>query len=227
MGPNLSCSTACATGAHAIADAFRLVERGDCDVMLAGGVDSCINPLAYAGFSRARALSTKYNDSPESASRPFDTDRDGFLMGEGAGILVLESLDHARNRNANIYCELYGYGMSGDADHITAAREDGQGALLAMRQALQDLPEEAVNHIWQVNCHATSTPRGDTAEIGAISTLIEKTGSAPYITANKSCIGHLLGAAGGVESAFTALSIKENKIPPTRNITKLDEKNTK
>jgi len=222
MGPNLSCSTACATASHAIADAFRLIERGDCDVMVAGGVDSCINPLAYTGFSRARALSTKFNETPEVASRPFDKDRDGFVMGEGAGILILESLEHARKRGSKIYCELFGYGMSGDADHITAARQDGKGALLAMKQAFKALPDHSIDKLWQINTHATSTPRGDAAELGAISSLLADTSASPYVTANKGSIGHLLGAAGGVESAFAVLSIKEGKIPPTINISNLD-----
>jgi len=227
MGPNLSCSTACATGSHAIADAFRMIERGDCSVMLAGGVDACINPLAYMGFSRARALSTKYNDEPQTASRPFDKGRDGFVMGEGAGVMVLESLQHARERNASIYCELLGYGMSGDADHITAAREDGRGAYLAMKSALKCLPSDCLDHIWQINAHATSTPRGDMAELGAINSLLSGSRSNPLITANKSCMGHLLGAAGGVESCFAALSIQENVVPPSINITELDTDITK
>jgi len=222
MGPNLSCSTACATGSHAIADAFRLIEGGEVDVMVAGGVDACINPLSFMGFSRARALSTKYNTSPERASRPFDRDRDGFVMGEGAGIILLESEQHARERGAEIYCEMLGYGMSGDADHITAAREDGEGALLAMKRAFESLPEGSLNNLWQVNTHATSTPRGDIAEMAALHRLTSGGGWSPYITANKGGIGHLLGAAGGVESAFTALSIKENKIPPVINLDNLD-----
>jgi len=221
-GPNHSCSTACATSSHAIGDAYRMIERGDADVMVAGGVDSCINPLAVAGFSRARALSTKYNDRPEVASRPFDKGRDGFVIGEGAGVVVLESLDHALARDARIYCEVLGYGLSGDASHITAAREDGMGALNAMSNALKDLPEDAKDHLWMVNCHATSTPIGDMAEMSAVRKLLKTTKSEPYVTSNKGSVGHLLGAAGGVESVFSIMAMNENIIPPSINIENID-----
>eukprot|EP00092_Neocalanus_flemingeri_P037415 GFUD01040741.1.p1 GENE.GFUD01040741.1~~GFUD01040741.1.p1 ORF type:complete len:440 (+),score=86.03 GFUD01040741.1:39-1358(+) len=219
MGPNHSCSTACATGGHSIGEAMRLLQHGVCDVMVAGGVDACINPLAMMGFSRARALSSKYNDNPAKASRPFDVNRDGFVMGEGAGILVLEREEHAVERGAKVYCKVVGYGSSGDADHITTAREDGAGAINAMQAALKDAQVESAD-VWSVNAHATSTPLGDKAECRAIRSVLG--GSSAYVTSNKGGIGHLLGAAGAVESVFSALSVMEGVVPPCVNIDSVD-----
>jgi len=219
MGPNHSCSTACATGGHSIGEAMRLLQHGVCDVMVAGGVDACISPLAMMGFSRARALSTKYNDKSASASRPFDANRDGFVMGEGAGILVLEREEHALSRGARIYCRIVGYGSSGDANHITTAREDGAGAINAINAALKDAGVEG-SDIWSVNAHATSTPLGDKAECTAIRSVLD--GSPAYVTSNKGSIGHLLGAAGAVESVFSVLSVQEGIVPPSVNIEQLD-----
>jgi len=219
MGPNHSCSTACATGGHSIGEAMRLLQHGVCDIMVAGGVDACINPLSLMGFSRARALSTKFNNNPGVASRPFDSDRDGFVMGEGAGILVLEREQHAVDRGASIYCKISGYGSSGDADHITTAREDGAGAINAMQSALHDAKIRA-DEIWSINAHATSTPLGDRAECKAIRSILN--GSAAHVTSNKGSIGHLLGAAGAVESVFSVLSVKDGIIPPCINIENLD-----
>uniref|UniRef100_D3PGF9 beta-ketoacyl-[acyl-carrier-protein] synthase I n=1 Tax=Lepeophtheirus salmonis TaxID=72036 RepID=D3PGF9_LEPSM len=216
MGPLHSISTACATGSHAIGDAFRLIHSGDADVMIAGGVDTSLNELSVVGFCRLRALSTKHNDS--TASRPFDRDRDGFVISEGAGVLVLEDLEHALKRNApKIYCEILGYGLSGDANHVTASREDGKGSALAIQASLKGLDPSKVAY---VNAHATSTPLGDKAEMKAIKRVFKD--SIIKITANKGHIGHLLGAAGAVESAFVSASIKSNTIPPTANIQNLD-----
>jgi len=221
MGPNHSCSTACATGAHSIGDAVNLIRRNVCDVMLAGGVDACVNPLAMVGFSRARALSTKYNSSPSRASRPFDSERDGFVMGEGAGVLVLESEQHARERGANIHCRITGFGSSGDAHHITTAREDGAGAVSAMTQALAEAGLSG-HQVWAVNAHATSTPLGDRAEAAAIARVVEGGDSPCYVTSNKGALGHLLGAAGAVEAVFSVLSVKSGLLPPSINIQSLD-----
>ena len=221
MGPNHSCSTACATGGHSIGEAMRLLQHGVCDVMVAGGVDACINPLSMMGFSRARALSTKYNDNPAVASRPFDVGRDGFVMGEGAGILVLEREEYAKARGARVYCKVIGYGSSGDADHITTAREDGAGAINAMEAAMKDAGIES-SDIWSVNAHATSTPLGDKAECRAISSVLG--GSPAYVTSNKGSIGHLLGAAGAVESVFSVLSVDQGIVPPSINIEELDSR---
>merc|ERR1719282_261256 len=200
--------------------------------MLAGGVEACIGPLAMTGFSRARALSTKFNDNPENASRPFDKDRDGFVMGEGAGILVLESEQHARDRGARIYCRLSGFGSSGDADHITTAREDGAGARAAMEAAMSEAGVGAGDQVWSVNAHATSTPLGDQAEAGAIASVLHGSeagaiasvlhGSRAMVTSNKGSIGHLLGAAGAVEAVFSVLSVCQGIVPPTINIDNLD-----
>ena len=199
MGPNHSCSTACATGAHSIGDAFRLIQSGVCDLMVAGGVDACVNPLAMTGFSRARALSTKYNSCPSEASRPFDIGRDGFVIGEGAGVLVLESEQQARERGADILCSISGFGSSGDAEHVTSAREDGAGAVAAMSAALEEAGV-AGDQVWAVNAHATSTPLGDRAEATGLARVLQ--GGQALVTSNKGAMGHLLGAAGAVEAVF-------------------------
>ena len=222
-GPNHSVSTACATGSHAIGDAYRMIQFGSADVMVCGGVDACVNPLAMAGFCRARALSTKFNDDPEKASRPFDAGRDGFVIGEGAGVLVLEELKHAKARHVEIFGEVLGYGMSGDASHITAGREDGEGALHAMKAAFKSVGDEAMDDLWYINAHATSTPKGDLAEIKAISALLKASKARPWVGSNKGNVGHLLGAAGSVESCFALKSLSECVVPANLNIDKLDD----
>ena len=216
-GPNHSVSTACATGSHAVGDAFNFIRHGAADVMICGGVEACINPLAMMGFARARALSTKFNSEPEKASRPFDKDRDGFVIGEGGGLLVLEELERAKERKAKIYGEVVGYGLSGDAHHITAGREDGEGALSAMRDAFRDVGLERLRDLWYINAHATSTPKGDLAELTAISKLLEGQDISPYISSTKGQIGHLLGAAGSVESIFALKSLSSGVIPANAN----------
>ncbi len=219
-GPNMCVVTACATGTHAIGDAARIIQRGDADVMIAGGAEASVNPLGLGGFGTMRALSTR-NDDPERASRPFDRGRDGFVCAEGAGIVVLESLEHALNRGARIHAEIVGYGMSGDAHHMTAPPDDGMGAQLAMRSALADggLAPSDVDYI---NAHGTSTPYNDKIETYAIRQVFGPHADELAVSSTKSMTGHMLGGAGGVEAIFTALTLREGKIPPTINYTDPD-----
>jgi 3-oxoacyl-[acyl-carrier-protein] synthase II len=215
-GPSTCPVTACATSAHSIGDAFRLIQRGDADVMFAGGAEAAVTTLGMAGFSSARTLSTR-NDEPERASRPFDRDRDGFVMSEGAGILILESLDHALKRGARIYAEIVGYGMTADAYDIVAPPPDGEGAMRAMRQALCDAGMRP-NEITYVNAHGTSTPLGDRAETCAIKKVFGEHARALAVSSTKSMTGHLLGATGAVEAAVCVLAIEQSILPPTINL---------
>jgi len=213
-GPNHSVVTACATGAHSIGDSGEFIKRGAADVMIAGGSEAAVCKLGIAGFCAARSLSTSYNDRPHEASRPWDKDRDGFVMGEGSGIIVLEEMEHAKKRGAKIYAELIGYGMSGDAHHITSPSEDGDGGFRAMKEALimAKIPSEKVNYI---NAHGTSTKVGDEIELNAIQRLFKHN---IFVSSTKSSIGHLLGAAGSVESIFSIMSINKKILPATLNL---------
>jgi len=215
-GPNHSVVTACATGAHAIGDAARIIKYGDADVMIAGGAEAVICKLAIAGFVACRAMVTSFNDAPEKASRPYDKDRDGFVMGEGAGILVLEEYEHAKARGAKIYAEVKGYGLSGDAYHITAPSEDGDGGFRAMKAALKDSGLD-VSDIDYVNAHGTST-MADGIELGAVGRLLGDHASKVAMSSTKSMTGHLLGAAGAIESIFSVLAIRDQIAPPTINL---------
>jgi 3-oxoacyl-[acyl-carrier-protein] synthase II len=216
-GPNHSVVTACATGSHAIGDAARLIMYDDADIMVAGGCEAAINRIGIAGFNACKALSTKFNDSPQRASRPYDKDRDGFVMGEGAGVVVLEEYEHAKARGAKIYAEVIGYGMSGDAYHVTSPAPDGNGGYRAMEAALKRAKINA-SDIDYINAHGTSTPMGDELELKAIERLFSSSQKSLAMSSTKSSIGHLLGAAGSVEAIFSVLAIRDNVAPPTLNL---------
>jgi len=215
-GPNSSPVTACATGTHAIGDSFSIIKNDKADIMVCGGAEAAICPLGISGFSAARALCDTFNENPEKGSRPWDRDRSGFVMGEGAGVLVLEEYEHAKKRNAMIYGEVKGYGMSGDAFHITKPSEDGNGGFRAMEMALRE-SKLNTDEIGYVNAHGTSTPVGDTIELKAVEKLF-KSNDNLFMSSNKSAIGHLLGAAGAVEAVFSFMSLKTKNLPPTLNL---------
>jgi 3-oxoacyl-[acyl-carrier-protein] synthase II len=219
-GPNSCTCTACTSSAHAVGDSFRLIQRGDADAMIAGGSEAAITPLGVGGFAAMRALSTR-NDAPEKASRPFDKDRDGFVIGEGSGILILEELEHAKARGARIYCEVVGYGMSGDAFHISAPCEDGDGAIRVMKATLADAGVAPAD-VGYVNVHGTSTPVGDRIEVKALKSVFGEHAGKLAISSTKSMTGHLLGAAGGLEAGITALALKDQVLPPTINVENQD-----
>jgi 3-oxoacyl-[acyl-carrier-protein] synthase II len=220
-GPNSATATACTASAHALGESFRYIQRGDADAMIAGGSEAAITPLGVGGFCSMRALSTR-NDEPHRASRPFDRDRDGFVIGEGSGIVILEEIEHAKARGAKIYCELVGYGMSGDAYHITAPSEDGDGGVRVMRKTLKDAGVEP-SVVDYVNVHGTSTPRGDQVEVIALRTVFGDHVRKLAFSSTKSMTGHLLGAAGGVEAGFSALALRDQVVPPTINHENPDE----
>jgi 3-oxoacyl-[acyl-carrier-protein] synthase II len=216
-GPNHSVVTACATGAHAIGDAARLIQFDDADVMIAGGAEAAVCKLGVAGFIACRAMSTNFNDAPTRGSRPYDKDRDGFVMGEGAGVLVLEEYEHAKARGAKIYAEVIGYGLAGDAYHITAPAEDGDGGYRAMEAAIARAGIDVAD-IDYINAHGTSTPLGDEIELGAVERILGAAAKKATMSSTKSAIGHLLGAAGAVEAAFSVLAIRDQVAPPTINL---------
>jgi 3-oxoacyl-[acyl-carrier-protein] synthase II len=216
-GPNHAVVTACSTGAHAIGDAARLIGLGDADVMVAGGTESPLNRISFAGFCALRAMSTGFNDTPEKASRPYDKDRDGFVMGEGAGVVVLEEYEHAKRRGAKMYAEVIGYGLSGDAFHITAPAADGDGAFRSMSAALKRAGL-AASDLDYINAHGTSTPLGDEIELGAVERLVGNAASKISMSSTKSSTGHLLGAAGAIEAIFSILAMRDSIAPPTLNL---------
>jgi 3-oxoacyl-[acyl-carrier-protein] synthase II len=216
-GPNHAVVTACSTGAHAIGDASRLIKYGDADVMVAGGAEAAVCRLGFAGFCALKALSSGYNDTPEKASRPWDNGRDGFVMGEGAGVLVLEEYEHAKARGAKIYAEVKGYGLSGDAYHITAPAADGDGGYRSMSAALRNAGLN-IDQIDYINAHGTSTPMGDMIELNAVSKLYQGDKSSINMSSTKSATGHLLGAAGAIEAIYSILAVRDGKLPPTLNL---------